>query len=107
MFRALLCKKKCFYVNDRLCRYLDFPVIDNEFVHPLSSMVNVLGTLLQQTEVVKLLLDACINIIFLLSRFTATFRPRAAETEKSQCMMLIIMALFTQKKKKLYSKPSI
>ena len=64
-------------------KYLDFSVIDNEFVHQLSSRVNVSGTLPQQTEAVKLLLDACINIIFLLTTFTATFRPKAAEIEKS------------------------
>jgi len=66
VLRALLCTKKCYYANDRLCRYLDFPVINNEFVHSLRSRVNVYGTLLQQTEAVKLFLDACINIIFLL-----------------------------------------
>lgn len=88
--------------------YLDFPVIDNEFTHQLSSRVNVPGTLLQQREAVKLFLDACTNIIFLLTRFTATFRPTDAEIEKSQytCMMQIIMAIFTHKKKTL-CKPSI
>jgi hypothetical protein len=69
-------------------------------------MANVSGTLLQQIEAVKPLLDACINIIFLLTRFTATFRPTNAEIDKSQCMMQIIMAIFTHKKKTL-CKPSI
>jgi len=101
-----VCTKKGFYVSDRLCRYLDFPVVDNVFVHQLSSMANVSGTLLQQIEAVKLLSDACINIIFLLTRFTATFRPTDAEIDKSQCMMQIIMAIFTHKKKTM-CKPSI
>jgi len=71
---------------------LDFPLIDNEFVHQFISRVNVSGTLLQHIGAVKLLLDACINIIYLLTRFTATFRPRNAEIQ-------IIMAIFTHKKK--------
>jgi hypothetical protein len=97
VFWTLLRTKKCFYVSDRLCRYLDFPVIDNEFVHQLSSRINIVsGTLLQHIRAVKLLLDACINIIFLLTRFTATFRPTDAEI---QCMMQIIMAIFMHKKK--------
>jgi hypothetical protein len=82
---------------------LDFTVIDNEFVHPLSSKINVSGTLLQQTEAVKPLLDMCINIIFVLTGFTGVFRSRAAEVEKWQGRIQI-MALFTQKK---LCKPSI
>jgi len=85
---------KCFCVTDILCSNLDFSVFDNEFVHPLSSRVNVSGTLLQQTEALKLLLDACINIIFL----PTTFRPKTAEIENVMYDADFYGALYAKKK---------